>query len=128
MSLQLSQTTALLNEGFLVVGWLDRADTLLLKIVLTTAILVQYALELHQLPVVVQHCGCREADAGAFEEGRRDLLRLTADRVRVVTLEEVGVDPLEGGVVTRQRRLFERTALGFVVAQEMASVLRPDCL
>ena len=127
-TLQLLQSPALFDEGPLVLGWLDRADSLLFQIVLSTAVLVQYALELHQLAVVVQHCRSREADAGAVEQGGSDLLRLTADRVRVVALEEVGVDPLERRVMARQRRLLERGALGFVVAQEMAPVLRSDRL
>ena len=126
--LQLLQSPALLDEGPLVLGRLDCSDPFLFQIVLATAVLVQYALELHQLTVVVQHCRGREADARAVEQGGGDLLRLTADRVRVVALKEVGVDPLERRVMARQRRLLERAALGFVVAQEMAPVLSPDRL
>lgn len=83
---------------------------------------MKYALELQQMAMVVQYGRSRETDAGAVEESGGDLLRLTTGRIRVVTLEEVGVYPLERRVVTRQRRLLERAALGFVVAQEMAPV------
>ena len=89
---------------------------------------MKYALELQQMSMVVQYGRSRETDAGAVEESRGDLLRLTAGRIRVVALEEVSVYPLEGRVVTRQRRLLERAALGFVVAQEMAPVLSAHSL
>ena len=57
-------------------------------------------------------------------EGGCDLLRLTADGVRIVALQEVRVDALEGGMVTRQSCLLERAAVGFVVAGKVRAVLR----
>ena len=106
-TLQFLQSLALLDKGLLVLGRFDRANPLLFQIVLTTAVLVQYTLELHQLTVVVQHCWSRETDACAIEQGGGDLLRLATDRVCVVALKEVGVDPLESRVMTRQSRLLE---------------------
>lgn len=127
-TLQLLQSFALLDKGLLVLGRFDGKNPLLFQIVLTTAVLVQYTLKLHQLTVVVQHCWSREADACAVEQGGGDLLRLTANRVRVVALEEVGVDSLECRVMAGQSRLLQWATLGFVVAQEMAPVLSPNCL
>ena len=126
--LQLLEPTALFNEGLLVLSWFDGAQPLLLHVVLATLPLVQYAVELHQLAVVGQDGRRREADARGVEESGGDLLRLTTDRVGVVALQEVGVYALERRVVAGQSRLLERTALGFVVAQEIVSVLRADSL
>ena len=57
-------------------------------------------------------------------ESGSDLLRLTADSVRIVALQEVRVYPLEGGMVTRQSCLLERATVGFVVAGKVRAVLR----